>query len=97
MCTADFNDYLLEKELFIGFTVRIVRGHLSINSVSISLFGFEDGIWDLIVLVPDHCHSIYFIGLYLYTIIKMLFRFVYFTFFGGRGGGVKLSLLHDCG
>ena len=23
-------------------------------------FGFEDGIWYLVVLVPDHCHSIYF-------------------------------------
>ena len=24
-------------------------------------FGFEGGMWDLIVLVPDHCLSFYFI------------------------------------
>ena len=23
-------------------------------------FGFEGGIWDMIVLVPDHCLSFYF-------------------------------------
>ena len=23
-------------------------------------FGFEGGMWDLIVLIPDHCLSIYF-------------------------------------
>ena len=23
-------------------------------------FVFEGGMWDLIVLIPDHCHSIYF-------------------------------------
>ena len=27
----------------------------------ISLFGFEGRIWDLIVSVPDHCLSFYFI------------------------------------
>ena len=26
----------------------------------ISLFGFEGRMWDLIVLVPDHCLSFYF-------------------------------------
>ena len=26
----------------------------------ISLFGFEDRMWDLIVSVPDHCLSFYF-------------------------------------
>ena len=26
----------------------------------ISLFGFEGGMWDLIVSVPDHCLSFYF-------------------------------------
>ena len=24
-------------------------------------FGFEGGIWDLIILVPDHCISFYFV------------------------------------
>ena len=28
----------------------------------ISLFGFEGRIWDLIVSVPDHCLSFYFVG-----------------------------------
>ena len=28
--------------------------------VSSFRFGFEGGMWDLIVLIPDHCHSIYF-------------------------------------
>ena len=23
-------------------------------------FGFEGGMWDLIVLIPDHCLSVYF-------------------------------------
>ena len=23
-------------------------------------FGFEGGMWDLTVLIPDHCHYIYF-------------------------------------
>ena len=25
-------------------------------------FGFEDGMWDLIVLIPDHCLSIYILN-----------------------------------
>ena len=35
----------------------------------ISLFGFEGRMWDLIVSVPDHCLSFYFI-LNLYTKIN---------------------------
>ena len=29
-------------------------------------FGFEGGIWDLIILIPDHCFSIYSFLLYLF-------------------------------
>ena len=35
----------------------------------ISLFGFEGRIWDLIVSVPDHCLSFYFLSA-VYTIAK---------------------------
>ena len=28
--------------------------------VCISTFGFEDGVWDLFILVPDHCLLLYF-------------------------------------
>ena len=30
--------------------------------VFLSLFGLEGGLWDLIVLVPDHFVSLYFIN-----------------------------------
>ena len=30
--------------------------------VLLSLFGFEGGLWDLIVLMPDHCLSVYFVN-----------------------------------
>ena len=33
----------------------------------ISLFGFEGRMWDLIVSVPDHCLSLYFINLIEWT------------------------------
>ena len=36
-------------------TVRIFRERLSIFVCDSSLFGFEGGIWGLIVLVTDHC------------------------------------------
>ena len=39
------------KELFIRFTVRVVRGRLSICLRSSFPFGFEGEIWDLIVLI----------------------------------------------
>ena len=53
------NDQLLEKELFIRLTVRVFHGS---PFVFLSLpFGFESGMWDVIVLIPDHCLSIYFL------------------------------------
>ena len=35
--------------------------------VSFFPFGFEGGMWDLIVLIPDHCISIYFQQIYKYV------------------------------
>ena len=48
------------KELFIRFTALDFRGCLSrFVCVSFFPFGFEGGLLDLIVLIPDHCLSIY--------------------------------------
>ena len=43
------------KELFIRFTVHVFRERLSICVCVFFLFGFEGGLWDLIVYVSDHC------------------------------------------
>ena len=50
-----------EKELLIRFTARAFRKLLSFYVFSYFPFGFEGRIWDLIVSVPDHCLSFYFI------------------------------------
>ena len=42
-------------ELFIQFTVRVSR--LSICLCASFPFGFEGGMWVMIVLLPDHCPS----------------------------------------
>ena len=55
------NDYLSWKELFIRFTADAFRKMLSIYVFSYFPFGFEGRIGDLIVSVPDHCLSFYFI------------------------------------
>ena len=55
------NDHLSGKELFIRFTVHSFRKLLSVYVFSYFPFGFEGRIWDLIVSVPDHCLSFYFI------------------------------------
>ena len=47
--------------MFIRFTVRDFRGHLSVHVSASFPFGFEGGMWDLMVLVPDHCLSFYFV------------------------------------
>ena len=41
-------------ELFIRFTVRVLYGNLSICECASVPFCFEDGMWDLIIFVPDH-------------------------------------------
>ena len=48
--------------------------------LDISLFGFEGRIWDLIVSVPDHCLSFYFVwclsGKYTFPQVYYPFCFV---------------------
>ena len=53
------NDYLFRKELFIRFTASAFRKLLSVYVFSYFPFGFEGGMWDLIVSVPDHRLSFY--------------------------------------
>ena len=48
------------KELFIRFTVRVLCERLSVCVCVSFTFVSEGGMWDLIVLVPDHCLSFYF-------------------------------------
>ena len=49
------------KELFIRFTASAFRKLLSIYVFSYFPFGFEGRMWDLIVSVPDHCLSYYYV------------------------------------
>ena len=46
--------------MFIRFTASAFRKLPSIYVFSYFPFGFEGGMWDLIVSVPDHCLSFYF-------------------------------------
>ena len=50
-----------EVGLFILFTASAFRKLSSIYVFSYFPFGFEGRIWDLIVSVPDHCLSFYFV------------------------------------
>ena len=59
------NDHLFGKELFIRFTASAFRKLRSIYVFSYFPFGFEGRMLDLLVSVPDHCLSFYF--LYLHT------------------------------
>ena len=49
------------KELFIRFTASAFRKLLSIHVFSYFHFGFEVRMWDLIISVPNHCLSFYFL------------------------------------
>ena len=40
--------------MFIQFTVNIIRKHLSVYVWPFA-FGFEGEMWNLIVLIPEHC------------------------------------------
>ena len=55
------NDHLFGKELFILFAASAFRKLSSIYVFSYFPLGFEGRIWDLIVSVPDHCLSFYFV------------------------------------
>ena len=41
--------------------MHVFRERLSVSVCCSFPFGFEDGVWDLIILIPDHCLSISFI------------------------------------
>ena len=58
------------KELFILFAASAFRKLSSIYVLSYFPFGFEGRIWDLIVSVPDHCLSFYFINRQCYIITE---------------------------
>ena len=49
------------KELIIRFSASAFRELPSICVFSYFPFGFEGRMWDLIVSVPDHCLSFYFV------------------------------------
>ena len=55
------NYHLFGKELFIRFTASAFRKLPSVYVFSYFLFGFEGRTWDLIVSVPGHCLSFYFV------------------------------------
>ena len=51
----------LGKKLFIQFTLRVRFVNVIKFCVCHSFpFGILGGMWDMIVLIPDHCLSIYF-------------------------------------
>ncbi|MEW8547338.1 MAG: hypothetical protein AB2693_27840, partial [Candidatus Thiodiazotropha sp.] len=54
------NSHLLGKELLIRFTVRVFRKHVNLCTCTSFPIGFKSGMWDLIVLIPEHCLSFYF-------------------------------------
>ena len=54
-------DHLFGKELFIRFTASAFRKLPSVYVFSYFPLGFEGRMWDLIVSVPDHCLSFYFV------------------------------------
>ena len=58
---GSLNDHLFRKELFILFTVRVFRERISTWVCASFPFGFNGGMWNLIVLVPDYCLSFYFV------------------------------------
>ena len=45
--------------MLIWFTVHVFRDYLSVCECASFPFGFEIWVWDLILLVPDHCLSFY--------------------------------------
>ena len=56
------NSRMFGKELVIRFNVVVFHKRLVVCvCVCASFpFGYEGGMWDVIVLVPDHCLSVYF-------------------------------------
>ena len=54
----ELNDHQFVKELLIFFTVRVFVNVY--QCVCLFFFGFEGGMWYLIVSAPDQCLSFYF-------------------------------------
>ena len=53
--------FCLGKSYSFGLLcVRVIREHLSVCVRSSFPFGFEGGIWDLIIFFSDHCLLLYF-------------------------------------
>ena len=52
---------LFGRRLFIRFAAGAFRKLPSVYVFSCFPFGFEGRMWDLIVSVPDHCLSFYFV------------------------------------
>ena len=61
----------LGKELFIRFTVHVLCENSSI-CVCAFHFGFECGMWNLIILIPDHCLSIHYVFSVVYWVLRKL-------------------------
>ena len=55
------NDHLFGKQLIIRLAASAFRKLPSVYVFSYFPFGFEGRVWDLIVSVPDHCLSFYFV------------------------------------
>ena len=53
--SGQLNDHSFGEKLFIRFTVRVHREGLSICVCASFAFGFDGEMWDLIILVSDHC------------------------------------------
>ena len=51
------NAHLLGQKLLIGFTMRVCREHVSIYATF--PFGFDAGLWNILVLESDNCLSFY--------------------------------------
>ena len=69
-CFVDFwwlGGRLFGRRLFVRFAAGAFRGLPSFYVFSYFPFGFEGRMWDLIVSVPDHCLSFYFIQLWFVT------------------------------
>ena len=59
LCSVGAAEYhMFGKEMFVWFIMCVYLERLSICVCF--PFWFEAGMWDLIVLIPDHCFSIYF-------------------------------------
>ena len=52
--------YLFEGELPNRFTVHIYRERLSISACHCFPFGFEGGMWNLIVFIPNNAYLFIF-------------------------------------